>query len=228
MHDDPTQGLERLNEDEDSRLERRALTDAEVEQLYATTYQTRRVFRRLAGPERAMLYLVALRTGLRRGELRSLTPGSFDFAAVVPSVTLRASISKRRRNDTLPLSPETARMLQQLMVGRSPTELIWPGSWWRQAAKMLHKDLMEAGITAFDDDGRVVDFHALRTTFITSLARAGVPPAMAQRLARHSDINLTLGTYTKLQTQELADAVGRLATITCPSAMHWPPLSTAS
>jgi integrase len=77
---------------------------------------------------------------------------------------------------------------------------------------MLRIDLMNVGIPS-SDVGRVVDFHALRTTFITSLARAGVAPAMAQKLARHSDINLTLGTYTKLHLGELAHAVGKLASI---------------
>jgi integrase len=213
MHDDPTHGLERLNEDEDPRLQRRALTDEEVEKLHTTTNNSKRVFRGLAGPARAMLYLVALRTGLRRGELRQLTAGSFDFAAAIPSITLQASISKRRRIDTLPLPTETARMLQQFLAGGLPTDLIWPGTWWQQAAKMLRLDLLDAGIPALDGDGRVIDFHALRTTFITSLARAGVAPAMAQKLARHSDINLTLNAYTRLHMLELADAVTKLPTI---------------
>jgi hypothetical protein len=33
---------------------------------------------------------------------------------------------------------------------------------------------------------------------------------MVQRLARHSDVNLTLGTYTRHELKELAEAVGRL------------------
>ena len=35
-------------------------------------------------------------------------------------------------------------------------------------------------------------------TFITSLARSGVHPKVAQMLARHSTIEITMGTYTKL------------------------------
>jgi len=34
----------------------------------------------------------------------------------------------------------------------------------------------------------VVDFHALRHTFITLLARSGVAPALAKSRARHSTI----------------------------------------
>ena len=75
---------------------------------------------------------------------------------------------------------------------------------------MLRQDLFAAGIEPLDAEGRVIDFHGQRTTFITGLARAGVAPATAQRLARHSDINLTLGTYTLLGIDDLATAVGNL------------------
>ncbi|MEX2307308.1 MAG: tyrosine-type recombinase/integrase, partial [Pirellulales bacterium] len=113
------------------------------------------------------------------------------------------------------------------LVGRDPNELVWPGSWWQQSAKMLQMDLEEAGIVAIDDD-RVVDFHALRTTFITGLARAGVAPALTQKLARHSDINLTLSAYTRLQMSELAGAVGRLAIVALPRTQHEPRVMAAS
>jgi hypothetical protein len=75
---------------------------------------------------------------------------------------------------------------------------------------MLRQDLLNAGIDLEDDEGRVVDFHGQRTTFITGLARAGVAPAAAQRLARHSDINLTMGVYTRLGMEDLASAVNNL------------------
>ena len=75
---------------------------------------------------------------------------------------------------------------------------------------MLELDLQEAEIAPVDANGLVVDFHGHRTTFITELARSGVPPAVAQRLARHSDVNLTMRAYTKLQTSDLADAVAKL------------------
>ncbi len=54
------------------------------------------------------------------------------------------------------------------------------------------------GIPYVDDRGHYADFHALRKTFITNLSRVGVSPTTAQLLARHSDINLTMNTYTML------------------------------
>ena len=43
---------------------------------------------------------------------------------------------------------------------------------------------------------RVADFHALRHTFISRLARAGVPRVVAKNLARHSTITLTMDRYS--------------------------------
>lgn len=47
----------------------------------------------------------------------------------------------------------------------------------------------------------------MRKTFITNLSRANVPPKMAQILARHSDINLTMNTYTMLGIVDQVAAV---------------------
>jgi len=210
MHADPTSGLRRLREEEDRRLERRAMTDDEARALIAATLQSKRVYRRLNGEDRAVLYMLAQRTGLRRKELRSLVPASFDLECVPPIVKVHAAESKRRQKELLPLPSEVARVMADYLVDRDPRQRIWPGSWWRRAAEMLRDDLAEAGIDPVDDEGRVLDFHGQRTTFVTSLARAGVSPATAQRLARHSDVKLTMGTYTRLEVEDLLSAVEKL------------------
>ena len=104
-----------------------------------------------------------------------------------------------------------AETISEYLAGRPPHERVWPGAWWRRSADMLRLDLVEAKIEPVDAEGRVVDFHGQRTTFITALARAGVFPATAQRLARHSDINLTMGAYTRLQMADMAGGVDKLA-----------------
>ena len=43
----------------------------------------------------------------------------------------------------------------------------------------------------------MVDFHALRASYITALIMAGVDPKTVQELARHSTVTLTIGSYTK-------------------------------
>jgi integrase len=82
---------------------------------------------------------------------------------------------------------------------------------------MIRADLSRAGIPYEDGQRRVVDFHALRMTFITNLSLAGVSPQAAQRLARHSDINLTMNTYTQLGVDSQAGAVESLPALPPPA-----------
>ena len=67
-----------------------------------------------------------------------------------------------------------------------------------------------------DHAGSVADFHALRHTFISNLARSGVHPKQAQTLARHSDINLTLNRYTHTTQGEQSEALERLPDLSSP------------
>ena len=89
-------------------------------------------------------------------------------------------------------------------------QYVWPGTWPSKASVMLKRDLGAAGIEYRDGHDRVLDFHALRHTFGTNLARAGVAPKVAQELMRHSDVNLTLGIYSHVEMQDLAGAVEKL------------------
>jgi len=47
----------------------------------------------------------------------------------------------------------------------------------------------------------------LRRTSITNLARGGAHPKLAQVLARHSDINLTMSVYTHAELADQAEAL---------------------
>jgi integrase len=58
--------------------------------------------------------------------------------------------------------------------------------------------------------GLYADFHSCRHLFITSLERAGVRPKVAQKLARHSDIRLTLGVYTHAELADQSAAIEAL------------------
>ncbi len=211
LRKDPTRGLHRLNVEEDRRRERRALTDAEAQRLIDAAFHSTHEFKHLTGKDRWVMYTLAQRTGLRRKELRSLTPGSFDLNSKPPTVQVEASNSKRRKKDLLPLPDDVAETMREYLANRPRDKRVWPGGWWRRSAEMLRLDLADAKIEPVDAQGRVVDFHGQRTTFITALARAGVSPAMAQKLARHRDVNLTMGTYTRLQVEDLAGAVAKLA-----------------
>jgi hypothetical protein len=74
----------------------------------------------------------------------------------------------------------------------------------------VRTDLEKAGIPFLDERGRRIDYHALRTTFITRLSTMKVHPRVAMELARHSDMRLTMKTYTdagQLPLREVMDSL---------------------
>jgi integrase len=75
-----------------------------------------------------------------------------------------------------------------------------------------------AGILDRDDTGRVVDFHALRHTYISRLVASGANTKVAQELARHSTPTLTLGRYAHVQLVDQTRALAALPAIEAPRA----------
>jgi integrase len=204
---DPLTCLSRLNGETDVRVERRTLDTAELA-AFVRAARAGQPFRGLSGDDRAVLYQLAARTGLRASELASLSPASFDFAARI--VTVEAAYSKRRRRDEVDLRADVARLVQDYVEGLASAELLWPGTWPEVGAEMVRLDLAAAGISYFDDRGRVYDFHALRHQFISDLVEADVHPKDAQKLARHSTITLTMDRYAHVRQVKLRAALDKL------------------
>ena len=208
--DNPMAHAPLMNEKTDRRHERRALSAAELVRLIDTT-RTAPAWRGIDGQDRAILYRTATETGLRLAELGSLTVGSFAVAGDPPTVTVAAAYSKRRREDVLPIRRELAAALSTYFAGKLPGATAFRTPLHGcDAVRMLRADLKLADIAYRDDAGRVADFHALRHTFITALARGGVHPKIAQALARHSTITLTMDRYSHTVLGELSDGLEAL------------------
>ena len=94
----------------DRRRERRPLNMEELRLLIDEAARGP-VWCGMNGPDRAMLYCLAVGTGFRVSELRSLTPASFRLHADPPVVELRATDSKRRRDDVQPVRHDLAELL---------------------------------------------------------------------------------------------------------------------
>ncbi len=200
---------------------RRALEPAEFERLMALDIPI----------ERRTCYLLAATTGLRRSELGSLKWTQVDLERA--TATLAARDAKNRREAVLPLRPDVVEALKALTVeskakiARKPSGKRLPR--WEEIAlarieqgyvlpivplvRTFYKDLERAEIiedaSDYITDGGRLDFHGLRVTFATDLARADVSLAMAQKLMRHSDPRLTANVYTKLELHDAHAAVGR-------------------
>ncbi len=215
---DPLRSLRPLNCRADVRVRRRALTPDELRILVRAT-ETGPSRDRMSGSERALLYRLAVETGLRRAELMSLRVSSFDCAKPQPTVKLLAAYSKRRRDDVVPVRPALAAALHAFLQGRPATSMAFGMARNWNAAETIQEDLAAAGVLARDADGKViaiddhscvVDFHALRHTFISNLVNGGVQPKVAQALARHSTITLTLDRYTHLRAGDELKALETL------------------
>src|SRR5262245_36386148 len=131
-------------------------------------------------------------------------------------ITVQAAYSKHRREDVLPLHVALTTLLEAWLPTKPKDQPVWPGKWAKSkhAALMLRHDLKAAGIPYVDDGGLYVDFHALRHTFITNMVKSGVAPKMAQALARHSTIDLTMNVYTSLTVHDQASALASLPSLT--------------
>lgn len=244
--DDPLQHLQRGNVALDRRHDRRELADAEMAWLFQAAQHGPILFK-LTGPDRAMLYAVAAFTGLRANELASLHPKSFNLEQEPPTLTVEAGYSKRRRQDVLPLHPDLVDRLATWLVDKPTESPLWPGSWASRnhAGKLMKADLAAArslwianaaseqeklernqsDFLAFvDGNGRYADFHSLRHTFITRLVKAGVKPKVAQALARHSTITLTMDRYTHLELDDAVDGMAQLANLPRASKQNVYPL----
>ena len=215
LAENPLAHLSPVNARADRRVERRALTADECRRLLAAA-EAGPAWRGVSGPERALVYRLALETGLRWSELRSLTRSDFSLGDL-PTVRVRAAYAKNRREDVLPLRDDTAARLRMHLAMKTPTAPAFALPMGNCGAKMLRFDLERAGIAYRDHVGRVADFHALRHTFVSALARAGVHVAVAQRLARHSTAELTLSRYTHLTMVDKRTALDALPDLGAPA-----------
>jgi site-specific recombinase XerD len=234
---DPLAYMETLNAQTDRRHDRRPLEPDEFARMVyvAETGPPRLGF---LGRDRAMLYVLAAWTGFRRGELSSLTVRSFDLESSPATVTVQATYSKRRKQDVQVLHPDIVERFKEWLTKRRPQadEILFPLTEEtcgtdRKTSTMVQYDLDVARrfwIAETDDpaeqnirrnsefllyknkSGLFADFHGLRHTFITNLRDAGVDPKVAQKLARHSDIRLTLNIYTHVKSKAEVEAINLL------------------
>jgi integrase len=216
---DPLAHLSRENPDVDVRRKRRALKE-DAFGRFVEAAAGGKPFRGIAGPDRLVLYTLAANTGFRAGELASLTPASFGLDASPATVTVQAGYSKHRREDVQPLRADVAEMMRAYLADKPPSAPLWPGSWHEDAAEMIRVDLDMAGIPYRDGAGRYFDFHAVRGQFISMLAAKGVHPKVAQVLARHSTITLTMDYYTHLDVLDVTGALDKLPGVSGKSEGH--------
>ncbi len=204
----PIQGIEKLNTAVDVRHQRRALTPDEFQMLVKSARTSGVDIQCYSGEERARIYIISYMTGLRRKEIASLTSRSFNLRGNPPTITVEAACSKHRRKDVLPLHAELVPLLNE-WISNDLDELLFPKLANRRTWLMVKKDLERVGIPYETEDG-IADFHAAgRHTHITELLRNGTSLPEAMKLARHSDVKMTMK-YTHIGINDQHSAVQNL------------------
>jgi integrase len=203
LEGNPLAALGTLNTD--PQKEYRAYTLEEIQGIFevATDYQK-------------LVLTMAMVTGCRAGELRSLQIDDLDAKTGV--LTLRPGITKNKKVKHMALpgplvdallyayhSGETARRYEQnTRKNQAPAEtlLFVP----THPARELDRLRERAGIPKKTKDG-IATFHSLRATFVTLVAEQGATVKELQSLARHSDPRLTMNVYAKSRDEREAQVI---------------------
>ncbi|QDU33025.1 site-specific tyrosine recombinase XerC [Poriferisphaera corsica] len=185
----------------------------------------RRQAKKLAflGKERSLIYRTLIYTGLRKSELASITLGQVYLDERTPHLELLAKDEKAGRGAMIPLRADLAQHLRSYiqMLHKKHRTLHLPHNTplfkiTQDMIRVFGRDLTAASIPKYDERGRVVDIHALRHTFGTHLAKAGVAPRTAMAAMRHSSIELTMNVYTDPALLDVASAVEALPALNSP------------
>jgi integrase len=141
--------------------------------------------------------------------LSLLTPNQINFDRCL--LRIEAAKTKNKKGDVLPMRPDLVQSIKAWVTKHAiqSHERIFHFH-DRLIREAFYKDLETAGIERKNSDGRSIDVHALRKTFGTMLAMAGVPLTTVQRLMRHSTPILTAQLYIDVDSVNMAQALEQL------------------
>jgi integrase len=149
------------------------------------------------------MVLIALNTGLRRGELLGLTWEAVNLGSKL--LTVAAGTAKSRKARHIPLNAEAVDVLTRWKMQGSGAGLVFPAP---KGGRMTHINTSWDGLVS---DAKLVDFrfHDCRHDFASKLVMAGVDLNTVRELLGHADIKMTLR-YAHLAPDRLAAAVAKL------------------
>jgi integrase len=171
-----------------------------VIRTFKTTSQRNVLVGKTSGQERAVLYLIAGMTGLRKKELLNLCWKNVNLSADNASVGVRASIAKNKKEAEQPVPAILVSVLTALKASVGPNAVDRVFVSFNKSintADLIREDLAVAGLELTDREGNEICFHSLRNSYISFLANSQVPAKVVQKLARHSDPRLTFNTYAR-------------------------------
>ena len=195
-----------MNESKGRKITRRAISLSDCEALGNAVVAEGRNRGGMASASRSLLYRMAFRTLLRARALRELTPRDCHLEAADPFVFVRGETDKTGRTRSIPIPPEIAAELAELIQGKPKDRPIW--NMPEGMALVLRADLKVAGIPFRTAEG-TCDFHALRHSGATHLARCGVNLVAIAKIGGWKDIQEFFTRYGHYSVSDLASATRR-------------------
>jgi len=229
---DPLASVRKPSAKNDRRMVRRMLLSDEWQWLRPITLGDNAERQGMRAGERVLLYALAIQTGLRASELRSLSRGSLFLDDPQPYVTCKAGSTKNRQDARQYIKPELADELRRHVATKAPGAPVFAMPRREDVAAMLRADLAAARrewletvkhdpeeyqrreksdfLLAVNHEKEVLDFHSLRHTCGAWLAKSGAHPKTIQTIMRHSVITLTMDPYGHLFPGQEAETVAGL------------------
>ena len=158
-----------------------------------------------------VMFLLALDTGLRRGELCGLKVEDFDDAGLL--LTVRPETSKVRKGRTVPVSPQVGKELRRFAALRLPE---WRSPWMfpSETGKKLSPGAFGCQIRRVSDRiGERMKIHGLRHLCATEFLRNTGNIALTAALLGHASISTTAKFYEHLDIHDLQAAHGKAAVV---------------
>lgn len=189
----------------------------------------------IKGHKLEVLFLTALGTGLRLGELLGLKWSDINFDTGILTVSRTLSRAKNQVTGKYEITeqiPKTKNSYREVPI---PANIL---SKLKEHKKLQNKQRLFVGEAYInnnyvftDDIGNPIDdkrpgrnlksvlkklniepikFHALRHTYATRLFENNIPPKTVQALMGHSDISVTMDIYTHVMNDAKLEAVEKL------------------
>ena len=195
------------------------------------------------GHKLELLFLTALCTGLRIGEISGLKWSDIDFdnhtLTVNRTVERVALFDKdgKRHYETIEQTPKTSNGFRTVPIVSYIFNSLLEHKVQQDAIKREIPNFNEYDLVFCDKKGYYLNpnsiggafhriqnkmnipkdehikFHGLRKTFATRLFEKGVPPKTVQTLLGHSDIEITLNIYTQVMDNKKVEAINELESI---------------
>ena len=195
----------------------------------------------IKGHELELLYIVALGTGLRIGEILGLKWSDIDFKnneLHVNRSLQKAAIyedDKIVRYEVQETTPKTKNSLRTIPVPQNIIKkLIAHKKEQNELILLLQEEYDNKNYVFCNKLGQPIEdkrpgrnlktiltsisiepikFHALRHTYATRLFEAGIPPKTVQHLMGHSDIETTMNIYTHVMKEQKLEAIEKINNI---------------